>query len=246
MCRPDPGGEVASGLGGVEPRGEIARGSVKIYLASRNRGKLRDFDGMAPALRVELLPAIEAMPETEETGETFLANACLKAAASSRWAAESLAGRKPGASAPLGILVMADDSGLEVDALGGAPGVYSARYAGRHGDDEANNRLVLEKLRGLPLEKRRARFVCVLAVARAGEVLATFAGCAEGYILEQPRGSQGFGYDPLFYSPAAGRGFAELTAAEKSRFSHRGQAARALLQWARNQSALFSEPRGNI
>ncbi len=200
------------------------RGGMKIYLASRNRGKLRDFDGMAPALVVELLPGIEAMPEIEETGETFLANAGLKAAAASAWAAERM---------PEAPLVMADDSGLVVDALGGEPGVRSARYAGRHGDDETNNRLLLERLRGIEPERRSARFVCVLAVARAGQVLASFEGKAEGFILDSPRGQHGFGYDPLFFSPAAGRGFAELTAAEKAGYSHRGQAARALLAWAR-------------
>ncbi len=213
---------------------------MRIYLASRNRGKLRDFDGMAPALRVELLPGIETMPEIEETGDTFLANACLKAGEASRWAAEA-GGMHNHAAVGIpgqGPLVMADDSGLVVDALQGEPGVRSARYSG--GDDEANNRLVLEKLGGVPRERRSARFVCVLAVAREGEVLATFEGKAEGYILDAPRGHNGFGYDPLFFSPAAGCGFAELTAQEKAHYSHRGQAARALLDWARRHNSTHS------
>jgi XTP/dITP diphosphohydrolase len=178
---------------------------------------------MEPQIRVELLHDFAALPPVIEDGATFEENARKKAEHYSRFSDD---------------VVIADDSGIEVDALGGAPGVHSARFAGRHGDDEANNRLLLDKLRGVPWEKRTARFVCVLAAARAGRTLATFRGAAEGYILEEPRGSEGFGYDPLFYSPEARCGFGELPAERKAQFSHRGKAATALLQWARGSRVI--------
>ena len=186
------------------------------YLATSNQGKLADFAGLAPTVHWELLPGFASLPRAEETGRTFEANARLKAEFYSRYTQD---------------WVVADDSGLEIAALGGEPGVDSALYAGRHGDDEANNRLVLERLHGVPMPQRQAAFVCVLAVARAGQTLACFDGRAEGLMLEAPRGSQGFGYDPLFYSPAAGRTFAELAPADKGRFSHRGAAVRRLAEW---------------
>jgi XTP/dITP diphosphohydrolase len=139
--------------------------------------------------------------------------------------------------------VLADDSGLEVDALNGAPGVHSARYAApellgtepqeaaANTDDDANNSRVRRELKDVPAQKRTARFVCVLAAARSGKTLATFRGVAEGIILDAPRGSNGFGYDPLFYFPQIQKTFAELSAEEKSRYSHRGAAFRKLLQW---------------
>lgn len=210
---------------------------MRIWLASSNPGKLRDFAGIdwlgsqpgsaacpaeAPPLEVGLLPGFAALPAVVEDGESFAANARKKAAEYSR-----------AAGSP--DLVLADDSGLEVAALGGAPGIYSARFAGEGATDQANNDLLLRRLAGVPPRRRQAAFVCVLAVAQAGVVLATFTGRAEGEILTAPRGANGFGYDPLFYSPAAGRGFGELTAAEKAGFSHRGQAARALLHWAKDQ-----------
>src|SRR6185312_12024746 len=161
-------------------------------------------------------PNFASLPSIEETGTTLEANARLKAEHYSRFSPDS---------------ILADDSGLEVDALGGAPGVYSARFAGRPGDDAANNALLLERLRGVPQPHRTARFVCLLALARAGHTLAVFHGTAEGYILEAEHGSLGFGYDPLFFSPAAGHSFAELTRTIKARYSHRGAAARALQHW---------------
>jgi len=125
-----------------------------------------------------------------------------------------------------------------VDALGGAPGVHSARYAadaphlaGANTDDEANNARVLRELKNVPPEKRSGRFVCILAAARDGKTLATFRGVAEGLILDAPRGANGFGYDPLFYSPQIQKTFAELSAEEKSRYSHRGAAFRQFLDW---------------
>ncbi len=189
---------------------------MTLYLATSNPGKLADFAGMdhMPAL----LPDFSSLPSVEETGATFEANARLKAEHYSRFA-------------PPDAAVLADDSGLEVDALAGAPGVHSARFAGEPSDDAANNALLLERLRGLPPERRAARFVCILALARAGVTLAMFRGEAAGRILDSPRGAYGFGYDPLFFSPEAGCAFAELTPEAKARFSHRGRAARALIRW---------------
>jgi len=139
-------------------------------------------------------------------------------------------------------LVVADDSGLEVDALNGAPGVHSARYAAdqphladENTDDEANNSRVLRELRKVSSEKRTGRFVCVLAVARDGNFLASFRGAAEGIILDRPRGTNGFGYDPLFYFPEIQKTFAELSAEDKARYSHRGAAFRQLLSWCEKQ-----------
>lgn len=185
-----------------------------VYLATGNPGKVADF--RAFGLPAELLPGFASLPSIEETGTTFEANARLKAGHYSQFCEE---------------MVVADDSGLEVDALDGAPGVYSARFGGRHGDDAANNRLLLERLANVAAGQRGARFRCVLAVARRGQVLATFTGTAPGEILTAARGAHGFGYDPLFYSHAAGAAFGELTGERKGRFSHRGQAARALQEW---------------
>jgi XTP/dITP diphosphohydrolase len=141
-----------------------------------------------------------------------------------------------------GEIVLADDSGLELDALNGAPGVHSARYAAdephladANTDDHLNNARVLRELRGVPPERRTGRFVCVLAAARDGKTLSTFCGTAEGIILHAPRGTNGFGYDPLFYFPAIQKTFAELTAEEKAQFSHRGAAFRQFLEWCEKQ-----------
>jgi len=203
----------------------------RILIATSNPGKIRDFAGAALRHGVEIagIPDFSSLPTVVEDGLTFEANARKKAEAYSRYAR--------------GELVVADDSGLEVDALGGAPGVHSARYAApdlhnkephqvdANTDDEANNARVLRELKGIPREKRSGRFVCVLAAARDGKTLATFCGTAEGSILDAPRGSNGFGYDPLFYVPQIEKTFAELSAEEKSRYSHRGKAFRELLQW---------------
>ena len=141
--------------------------------------------------------------------------------------------------------MLADDSGLEADELAGKPGVHSARYAAAqpeleaaNTDDAANNARVLRELRGVPAEKRTGRFVCVLAAACNGKTLATFRGTAEGVILESPRGSGGFGYDPLFYFPSIDKTFAELSAEEKARHSHRGSAFRQFLHWHENEHFL--------
>lgn len=197
-----------------------------ILIATSNPGKLRDFAGAAAALGIAIagIPNFSSLPPVVEDGATFEENAQKKAREYSR--------------AVPGELVLADDSGLEVDALGGAPGVHSARYAadqphlaGSNTDDEANNARVLRELAQIAADKRTARFVCVLAVARDGQIINTFRGTAEGVILSEERGNNGFGYDPLFYFPQIKKTFAELTAEEKAQYSHRGAAFRAFLAW---------------
>jgi XTP/dITP diphosphohydrolase len=198
----------------------------KILVATSNPGKIRDFAGAARVHGVELevLPEYRKIEPPEEDGGTFEANARLKAEYYSLYVP--------------GQLVLADDSGLEVDALGGAPGVRSARYAtdeiGYTGADidDKNNALVLERMKDVSELERTGRFVCVLALARDGKLIATFAGKAEGQILRELRGENGFGYDPIFFFPQIGKTFAQLNAEEKSHYSHRGAAFRRFLEWA--------------
>jgi XTP/dITP diphosphohydrolase len=190
-----------------------------VYACSSNGAKLEELIIAAqasgiPNLRIEPLPGLRGIPAPLESGATFEENASLKAKSYSALTEE---------------LVLADDSGLEVAALDGAPGIYSARYAGPNATDTANNELVLCRLENQ--ENREARFVCSVALARAGHVLATVCGSVEGEILKQPRGDRGFGYDPLFFYPPLGRTFAELTRAEKLAVSHRGQALRKLFAY---------------
>jgi len=198
----------------------------QILVATSNVGKLRDFAGAAQAhgVGIAAIPKFSSLPQVVEDGNTFEANARKKAEAYSQ--------------AVPGELVIADDSGLEVDALDGAPGVHSARYAAdqphaaeANTDDEANNTRLLHELSKVPREQRTARFVCVIAAARDGRTLAIFRGSADGIILDAPLGNNGFGYDPLFYFPKIGKTFAELTPGEKSKYSHRGAAFRQLLEW---------------
>jgi XTP/dITP diphosphohydrolase len=190
---------------------------VKVVLASRNRGKLREIVPLLAGLEFDLVTVDEVAPacELREDADTFEANALAKARQ---------------AAAATGLAAIADDSGLEVDALAGAPGVYSARYAGTPSDDGRNNAKLLEALRGVAAP-RAARFRCVAAFvdARAGVELLRSGDC-RGEILEQPRGDLGFGYDPLFLVPALGRTMAELPLDEKNRLSHRAAAFRALAQ----------------
>lgn len=201
----------------------------RILIATSNAGKLRDFAGAAAphGIAIAGIPDFASLPLVVEDGQTFEANARKKAEEYSQCAA--------------GEIVVADDSGLEIDALHGAPGVHSARYAAdqphladENTDDEANNARVLREMRKVPPEKRSGRFVCVLVAARDGQTLATFRGTAEGVILDAPRGTNGFGYDPLFYFPQIQKTFAELTAEEKAQYSHRGAAFRQLLNWYEN------------
>ena len=200
----------------------------RILIATSNPGKIRDFAGAASLLGIEVapLPNFASLPAVIEDGATFEANARKKAEAYSRHAA--------------GELVIADDSGLEVDALGGAPGVHSARYAAdephaaeTNTDDGANNAKLVREMCHVSPEKRTGRFVCWIAAARNGKTLAAFEGKAEGIILEQARGANGFGYDPFFYFPSISKTFAELTPEEKAKYSHRGAAFRAFLDWYR-------------
>ena len=202
----------------------------RILIATSNPGKLGDFAGAAAPHEIEIagIPDFSSLPLVVEDGQTFEENARKKAEQYSQYA--------------LGEIVVADDSGLEVDALQGAPGVHSARYAAdqphladENTDDEANNARVLRELRKVPAEKRTGRFVCMLAAARDGKTLATFRGTAEGTILDAPRGTNGFGYDPLFYFPQIQKTFAELGAEEKAQHSHRGAAFRMLLEWYEKQ-----------
>jgi XTP/dITP diphosphohydrolase len=203
----------------------------RILIATSNPGKLRDFAGAALRHGVEIagIPSFASLPAVVEDGLTFEANARKKAEEYSR--------HVPGET------VLADDSGLEIDALNGAPGVHSARYAfdrpdqaEANADDEANNARVLRELKDVPFGRRTGRFVCVLAAARDGKTLATFRGTAEGLILDAPRGTNGFGYDPLFYFPEIQKTFAELSAEEKSKYSHRGAAFRQFLEWYQRHS----------
>ena len=207
----------------------------RILIATSNPGKVRDFAGAAAAHGIEIgsIPNFSALPTPVEDGKTFEENARKKAEEYSLAVSEEI--------------VLADDSGIEIDALNGEPGVHSARYAAPelHGkepheadintDDQANNGRVIRELRGVPVEKRTGRFVCVLAAARDGETLQTFRGTAEGMILDHPRGTNGFGYDPLFYFPQIKKTFAELSAEEKAKYSHRGAAFRLFLEWCAKQ-----------
>jgi XTP/dITP diphosphohydrolase len=208
-------------------------------IASSNPGKLRDFLGAAALYDVqpELISGFEQLPQAVEDGKSFAENARKKSEHYSRYVS--------------GKLVLADDSGLEVDALDGAPGVHSARYAALHheglrpadyGDakdapagmssqDAANNACLLRELAQVNEDRRQARFVCVISVARDGIELASFRGEAHGVLLHEARGSNGFGYDPLFFFPPLSKTFAELTPGQKAAVSHRGQALRAFLNW---------------
>jgi XTP/dITP diphosphohydrolase len=200
----------------------------RVLIATSNSGKLRDFAGAAKALGIEVssLPNFSELPSIEEDGATFESNARKKARHYSRLVS--------------GELILADDSGLEVDALGGAPGVISARYAVENGSenssDAANNAKLLRELTSVPEPKRTARFVCVIAAAKDGRIVGTFRGEAVGRVLFEARGSGGFGYDPLFYFPTLSKTFAELTPEEKAQVSHRGKAFAKFLEWAKRDA----------
>ena len=191
---------------------------VRLVLATHNAGKLAELRRILDAQHlghVRLLSAADAgLGEPEETGTTFTENALLKARA---------------AAAASGYACLADDSGLEVDALGGEPGVHSARYAGAHGDDAANLALVLERMAGAP--DRRARFVCVAALVTPDGAHYTETGVLEGTLTLEPRGTNGFGYDPIFQPLGAAATTAEMTAEAKDAISHRGRAFRAIAGW---------------
>jgi XTP/dITP diphosphohydrolase len=198
----------------------------RLVIATGNVGKLREFRSLLAGLPFELTSSAELkLPSPEETGGTFLANALLKARQ---------------AAALSGSPAVADDSGLEVDALNGAPGIYSARYAGLDADDAANNAKLLRALAGLPHERRRARYRCALVLVESADDAAPLIAEAdwEGFILDAPRGLGGFGYDPYFWLPELHQTAAELPPADKNLLSHRGKALRAL----REQLAAREQP----
>jgi len=191
---------------------------VTLYLATSNPGKLRELGALAAAEGFELaaLPGYDRLPRATEEDASFALNALEKALHYSRLCDG---------------LVVADDSGLMVEALDGRPGPHSARYAGPQAADADNNRKLLEELGRVPEEKRAARYVCVLALARRDRVLALFSEACAGRVLEAPRGRGGFGYDPLFFFPPLAKTMAELDVGEKNRHSHRGKAFKALLAY---------------
>jgi XTP/dITP diphosphohydrolase len=187
----------------------------EVIIATKNPGKAKEFEHIFAARGIEVRTLLDfpEIPEVEETGLTFEENAILKAEAVSK---------------ALGKMVIGDDSGLMVDALEGRPGIYSARYAGEPKNDENNTDKVLSELKGLSEEKRSARFYCALAVAVPGQETITVSGTCEGRILEERRGSNGFGYDPVFYVPEKGLAMAELSSEGKNKISHRANALKKL------------------
>lgn len=192
-----------------------------LLLFSGNAHKVREVgEILGPFCSISGLEVLERVPPAEETGATFSENADIKALA--------------GASVYPGF-VLADDSGLEVDALRGAPGVRSARFAGEDATDAANTALLLERLAGVRGKSRAARFRCVLSLARQGEVLAHFEGCVEGVIANAARGRHGFGYDPVFIPAGYCQTFGELPPETKHQLSHRGRALQGLREWFAEQ-----------
>jgi XTP/dITP diphosphohydrolase len=204
---------------------------VKIYFASSNQGKLAEFRALAESdaahawssvlTVVEMLPRFDSLPPYEENAPTFGENALGKALYYSQLSDG---------------IVFADDSGLVAPALGGAPGVHSARYAGPHATSEDRIAKLLGELAGTPRQERAAYFCCVIAVVRHGLPIAVISNRADGEILETPRGTGGFGYDPIFYLPELGKTFAQLTPQEKNLHSHRGKAFRRVLSFLNTTS----------
>ncbi|TLS39204.1 XTP/dITP diphosphatase [Pseudalkalibacillus caeni] len=187
----------------------------KVLIASKNKGKIKEFEAMFAkhGIKVYSLYDLEEDYDLEETGTTFEENAALKA--------ETI-------MEITNTMVLADDSGLVVDALDGRPGVYSARYAGEEKNDEANLQKVLKELEGIPAEQRAARFVAVLALSVPGEKTRTFRGACDGIIIDEKRGENGFGYDPIFYLPDKQKTMAEISKEEKNKISHRAAALKKL------------------
>jgi XTP/dITP diphosphohydrolase len=195
---------------------------LKLYCATTNRGKLREFQmALRDSMQVEPLPGLESITPCEETGVTFEDNAIQKALYYSKHCDGYL---------------FVDDSGLAVDALDGAPGVYSARFAGPNATDAANNQLLLNKMRGV--SHRTARFVCVVALAEAGRLVRTFGGEVEGRLLDAPQGANGFGYDPLFFYEPFGCTFGEAPLERKMEVSHRAQALRKMRAFLDDKPAM--------
>ncbi len=193
---------------------------LRLFVASSNQGKLREYRALAElagvSVEISFVPILDSLDVFEEIWPTIAENAAGKALHYSRFAEGT---------------VIADDSGLVVPALGGAPGVHSARYAGPNASDEERVQKVLGEMAGKKGHEREARFVCVVAVAEAGKMRGLFSASAEGILLEEPRGVDGFGYDPIFYFPALGKTYAEISRAEKNLYSHRGKAFRKALEF---------------
>ena len=193
---------------------------IRLLVASSNEGKLREYRALSASagasLDLALIPNFDALPKFDEAAPTFAENAAGKALHFSRFSEG---------------LVIADDSGLVVPALGGAPGVHSARYAGPGASDADRIDKLLGEMRGKQGEDRRARFVCVIALAERGEARGVFSASAEGELLDAPRGEGGFGYDPIFFFPAFGKTYAEISREEKNQHSHRGKAFRKALNF---------------
>ena len=189
---------------------------IQVFLASSNPGKLREYRVLTGDSPVELalLPNFTEVPLFEETALTFAENSAGKALHYSRFTTGT---------------VLADDSGLVVPALGGAPGVYSARYAGPRASDSDRVQKLLREMSALSGDDRKARFVCVTTLAQNGRAVAVLSDSAEGVIAKAPQGSGGFGYDPVFFFPQLGRTYAEITREEKNQYSHRGRAFRKAL-----------------
>jgi XTP/dITP diphosphohydrolase len=184
-----------------------------LVVASSNEGKLREYRALAASagasVELALIPNFDTLPKFDEAANTFAENAVGKALHYGRFSEG---------------LVIADDSGLVVPALGGAPGVHSARYAGPEASDADRIQKLLEEMRGKNGENRRARFVCVIVLAERGNARCVFSASADGELLDAPRGAGGFGYDPIFFFPALGKTFAEISREEKNQHSHRGRA----------------------
>jgi XTP/dITP diphosphohydrolase len=202
---------------------------MKLLLASSNPGKLREYRELAGDSHMDLaeLPNFREITEFVESAPTFAENAAGKAQYYSRFAGES---------------VLADDSGLVVPSLGGAPGVHSARYAGPNATDRERIDKLLREMKGKKGDERRGLFICVTAVAKQGRVIAVTSNFAQGVLTEEPRGTNGFGYDPIFLFPKLGRTYAELTNLEKNQYSHRGKSFRSMLGALAADSCHFSLP----
>jgi len=191
---------------------------IRIDVASSNPGKLREYRDLAAGqpIQLEIVPGIADVPPFDETAQTFAENSAGKAIYYSRLSSEP---------------VIADDSGLVVPALGGAPGVHSARYAGPNASDSDRVKKLLAEMHGKTAVDRRARFVCVLTLAQAGRALAVFSDTVEGTLADEPRGTGGFGYDPIFYFEKLAKTYAEIPRELKNEYSHRGRAFRKLLKF---------------
>ncbi|GAB4158141.1 MAG: XTP/dITP diphosphatase [Planctomycetota bacterium] len=203
---------------------------MKVIVASRNKGKVAEIRQILSLWGVEVVPLSElpALPDVEETGTSFAENAIVKART---------------VACATGLPAISDDSGIEVDYLGGFPGVHSARFAGLDATDEEKNRIILDKLAGVPVSQRGAGFRCAAAFAAPDGRVVGFEGGVRGFIADEPRGFGGFGYDPIFFYPPYGRTFGEVSAEMKNKVSHRGRAFRLLADFFRCSAQFLDHPR---